>query len=119
MNNDIYTEKLFSYGILRYDNVQLSTFNRRLEGEADALLGYHLSNWKIIDPKVIAVSGEDIHSVLVRTQRETDKVEGMVFSISLEELQLADQYEVADYKRVCVQLLSGINAWVYVSVHSE
>jgi len=30
------------------------------------------------------------------------------------ELAAADQYEVADYKRVSVDLKSGLQAWVYV-----
>ena len=38
----------------------------------------------------------------------------MVFKVSQKELEEADKYEVADYKRVSVQLASGIKAWVYV-----
>jgi hypothetical protein len=40
----------------------------------------------------------------------------MVFKVSLAELHQADQYEVADYKRIQVRLRSGLFAWVYVSV---
>ena len=35
-------EKLFSYGTLRYDTVQLSTFGRKLDGAADTILGFKL-----------------------------------------------------------------------------
>ena len=44
-----------------------------------------------------------------------DEVNGIVFDISPEELQQADEYEVEDYKRISVQLRSGTHAWVYVS----
>lgn len=39
--------KLFSYGTLQYESVQLSTFGRKLSGAADSLLGYKLEKIKI------------------------------------------------------------------------
>ncbi|MEJ0097043.1 MAG: gamma-glutamylcyclotransferase [Bauldia sp.] len=43
-----------------------------------------------------------------------DEVSGTVFTITEAELVAADEYEVADYKRIQVRLRSGIEAWVYV-----
>jgi len=43
----------------------------------------------------------------------------MVFKVSRKELEQADKYEVADYKRVQVTLQSGKSAWVYVSIYSS
>ena len=43
-----------------------------------------------------------------------DEVAGTVFKITASELAAADAYEVSDYKRIEVQLKSGIDAWVYV-----
>jgi hypothetical protein len=37
-----------------------------------------------------------------------------VFWITDAELKAADEYEVADYKRILVPLRSGNTAWVYV-----
>lgn len=108
------TEKIFSYGTLQYEPVQLSTFGRLLNGKKDTLTGYQLSELKITDPHVIAVSGESIHRILLNTENNDDQVEGMVFDLTTEELIQADKYEVSDYKRVSVTLSSGINAWVYV-----
>lgn len=34
-------EKLFSYGTLQLEQVQLDTFGRLLEGQADTLQGYY------------------------------------------------------------------------------
>jgi gamma-glutamylcyclotransferase (GGCT)/AIG2-like uncharacterized protein YtfP len=112
MNN----ENLFSYGTLRYENVQLATFGRKLTGQADALCGYYLSKVKITDPEVIAKSGEEEHFIIHFSGNPQDQIPGMVFKVSQEELERADEYEVADYKRIQVKLHSGIDAWVYVSV---
>jgi gamma-glutamylcyclotransferase (GGCT)/AIG2-like uncharacterized protein YtfP len=114
-----YIEKLFSYGTLRYEAVQLATFGRKLDGVTDAVLGYKLSSIEITDAEVIALSGESTHHMLIYTGNKTDTVEGMVFDVSAEELQAADQYEVADYKRISAPLRSGAQAWVYASAEQK
>jgi hypothetical protein len=108
------TEKLFSYGTLQYEAVQLANFGRKLEGNRDILPGFELSMVEIKDPEVIATSGESAHPIIAYTGRASDKVKGIVFNVSQKELEEADKYEVSDYKRVSVQLASGIKAWVYV-----
>lgn len=110
------TEKIFSYGTLQYEKVQLANFGRILEGSIAQLPGFTLTMLEITDPEVIATSGEAIHPIITYTGNSMDLVEGMVFDISKEELERADSYEVADYKRIKVQLASGVSAWVYVSV---
>lgn len=112
---DIYSEKLFSYGTLQYEAVQLSTFGRKLNGIQDVLTGYHLSQLEINDHNVVETSGTATHPILIHTGNESGEVKGIVFDVSPQELQQADKYEVEDYKRVCVQLRSGTFAWVYVS----
>jgi gamma-glutamylcyclotransferase (GGCT)/AIG2-like uncharacterized protein YtfP len=118
MNDSDCTESLFSYGTLRYENVQLTTFGRKLAGQADSLPEYYLKKVQITDPEVIAKSGENIHSIIHFSGNPQDQIPGMVFKISLKELEQADKYEVADYKRIRVRLLSGTSAWVYVSINS-
>ncbi len=109
------TEQLFSYGTLQYEKVQLATFGRKLIGHPDLLPGYFLKKVQITDPNVIATSGEDVHSIVEYSGDPKNQISGMVFEVSLEEILEADRYEVADYKRIQVKLLSGIRAWVYVS----
>lgn len=109
-----YPEKLFSYGTLQYEAVQLATFGRKLNGYRDTLVGYRLSQLQITNPTVIATSGESVHPVLIHTGNSSDCVHGTVFDISANELQLSDKYEIADYKRVRTQLQSGSSAWVYI-----
>ncbi|MBA2649275.1 MAG: gamma-glutamylcyclotransferase [Legionella sp.] len=109
----MYTEKIFSYGTLQYESVQIANFGRRLTGTQDVLLGFELLTLEIKDPDVIAKSGENIHKIINYTKNANDTVSGVVFDISPSELIQADSYEVSDYKRIKVQLASGIWAWVY------
>ena len=117
--NHNYTEKLFSYGTLRYESVQLATFGRKLKGNPDILRGFSLTMVTIKDPDVIAKSGEAAHPIITFTGNTNDQVAGYVFDISHDELAQADSYEVADYKRISVQLKSGLNAWVYVNAAEQ
>jgi gamma-glutamylcyclotransferase (GGCT)/AIG2-like uncharacterized protein YtfP len=105
---------LFSYGTLQQENVQLSTFGRKLLGRTDALVGFEQSMMLIEDAAVVATSGKTHHPIVGFTGRDADRVSGTVFEISDVELQQADEYEVAAYKRVSAKLASGGQAWVYV-----
>ncbi len=63
------TERLFSYGTLRLESVQLATFGRRLDGAADVLPGFALATVEIDDPQVIATSGQAQHPIIRFTGR--------------------------------------------------
>jgi len=106
-------ERLFSYGTLQTEAVQLSTFGRRLSGSPDALVGYRLRMIKIEDQDFVATSGAEFHRNLEFTGSASDFVEGTVFSVTQQELEQADAYEPDGYKRVQNQLRSGTEAWVY------
>ena len=105
---------LFSYGALRYREVQLATFGRELEGRPDALCGYALSRVEITDPKVLATSGETHHPIIQATADAADIVEDIAFRVTWDELAAADAYEVDDYRRVLVPARSGLQVFVYV-----
>ncbi len=107
-------EHLFSYGTLQLDSVQLATFGRLLDGADDAMPGYRTERLEITDPDVLAKSGERFHPVVMPSNNPADTVAGKVFTVTAEELAHADAYEVSDYKRVSVKLVSGIDAWAYV-----
>lgn len=109
-----YPVLLFSYGTLQDKAVQLANFGRELVGEADQMLGYSQAWVEISDPQVLATSGKTHHPIVSASARVEDRVAGMVFQITEQELAAADAYEVADYKRVSVKLASGLSAWVYV-----
>jgi hypothetical protein len=105
---------LFSYGTLQREQVQLSIFERRLAGEADALVGYEQAMLAIDDPDVVKTSGLSHHPIVRYTGDAQALVSGTVFDITDAELAQADGYEVADYVRVLAPLRSGRSAWVYV-----
>lgn len=60
------------------------------------------SQLEIKDQNVLTTSGTKTHPILILTGKTLDKVNGVVFDISQQELQQADRYEVEDYKRVHV-----------------
>ena len=110
------TEHLFAYGTLQNEAVQLATFGRRLAGQPDALVGYRLTLIEIEDQDFVATSGTAHHQNLQCTGLASDFVAGAVFTVTQKELAQADEYEPADYKRVLVQLRSGVKAWAYVHI---
>ena len=105
---------LFSYGTLQLPEVQMAQFKRLLDGEDDAMLGFVQAMVEITDPEVLRKSGQRFHPIVSQTGNPADSVAGKVFAVSTAELAAADAYEVADYKRVLVNLRSGKQAWVYV-----
>ena len=112
-------QKLFSYGTLQQDNVQLQTFGRRLDGQIDTLPGYIIGDVTITDEYVIKTSGSNIHPILRHTGKSTDEVPGTVFNMTDEELIQADEYEVAEYTRIQATLKSGKKAWIYAATDEQ
>jgi hypothetical protein len=108
-------ENLFTYGTLQLKSVQLSTFGRKLEGKPDALVGYRLVMIEIQDEDFVVKSGTADHRNLQFTGNASDLVEGIVFAVTMEELEQSDAYEPEGYERVLVQCRSGLSAWIYLS----
>lgn len=107
-------ELLFAYGTLQTEAVQLSLFGRRLDGKADALPQYRLRIIRIDDQEFVNASGTADHRNLEFSGDPSDVVGGTVFTVTRAEIEQADAYEPVGYKRVLVQLRSGLNAWVYL-----
>jgi len=108
-------ERLFSYGTLQQERVQMETFGRILHGQKDLLPGYRVGTIRIEDPEVIRKSGKEWHPILRPTGNPDDLVAGTVFSISKAELAEADSYEVDAYIRVSAVLKSGLQTWIYAA----
>ena len=101
--------------MLQKPDVQLDIFGRLIEGEDDVLPGYTVDYAEIEDPRVVDVSGATVHPVVRPTGNPLDKVVGKVLAVTDDELEAADEYEVAPYRRASVVLASGRSAWVYVA----
>jgi gamma-glutamylcyclotransferase (GGCT)/AIG2-like uncharacterized protein YtfP len=108
-------EYLFSYGTLQKDKVQLETFGRLLKGSKDTLPGYKLSTIVIVDEDVLAKSEQEIHLLAIPSEVPTDRIDGVIFEITHDELLAADGYETDAYQRVKLQFASGQEAWIYVA----
>lgn len=104
---------LFSYGTLQTLAVQLETFGRKLNGYEDQLLDYKLGMVEIQDQAVITLSGKTHHPIAIK--HPSERIKGIVFKITPEELAQSDKYEVSDYQRILAKMESGIPAWAYVS----
>lgn len=107
-------ENLFSYGTLQLKQVQLELFGRTVATCPDVLVGYKKEMIKIKVESVVNLSGEEEHVVISYTGKHSDIIDGVVLSITEDELNEADKYETNDYKRVEVVLKSGNTSWVYV-----
>ena len=105
---------LFSYGTLQMREVQLANYGRPLEGSPDALSGYRLEVLPDRDPDAVRISGTQTHMVVRSTGDPADRVPGMVFLLTAEELAATDRYEGSDYARAELTLASGRRAIVYV-----
>lgn len=106
---------LFSYGTLQHEEVQLSTFGRKLAGEKDLIIGYEPSLLRIPDPEVAARLKKTHHDNISKTGDDWSSVQGTVFEVTEAELAQVDIFEAQyAYKRVHADLASGKDAWVYV-----
>jgi gamma-glutamylcyclotransferase (GGCT)/AIG2-like uncharacterized protein YtfP len=108
-------ECLFSYGTLRRDDVQLQLFGRLVKSLPDSLEGYKAEEIENKWDTPGTEGYQPYHLMAVPSGNPDDKVEGSALELSKEELQVADQYEPEDYKRILVTLGSGKKAWIYVS----
>ena len=102
------THQVFTYGTLQDKEVQLGVFSRVLSGTPDTLSTYRIAAQK--------VAGR--YPTLEHTQNQKDKIKGMTYTLSPEELEKADAYEGAAYERIEITLVSGKKAWVYTAKHS-
>jgi gamma-glutamylcyclotransferase (GGCT)/AIG2-like uncharacterized protein YtfP len=104
-------EKLFAYGNLREEDIQETVFGRLLTGIPETLMGYAVKQIKIEEEY-----GIESYPIIEATQNTQDTISGMVYDVSVEELQLADRYEGKHYKRIQVQLKSNQAAWAFTAI---
>lgn len=103
-------EKLFAYGNLREKDIQETVFGRILEGVPESLVGYAVKEIQIEEEY-----GIDTYPIITPTQNQDDTIDGILYDLTLRELQLADTYEGKHYKRIRVQLKSNEVAWAFTA----
>lgn len=104
-------EKLFAYGNLREEDIQETVFGRLLTGIPETLMGYAVKQIKIEEEY-----GIESYPIIEATENKQDTISGIVYEVSVEELQLADRYEGKHYKRIQVQLKSNQAAWAFTAI---
>lgn len=102
-------EQIFSYGTLQSKEIQMQVFNKILIGKPDQIVGYVLKALKIEEE-----FGMEDYCVAIPTNDPSDIVPGIVFDISILDLEKADLFESNAYKRVEITLNSGKLAWIYL-----
>ena len=108
------TIALFTYGTLQLPAVQLETYGRLLAGETDVLPGYRIEPLVVDDPDVVRLSSKSQHPIARHSGEPSDRIAGVVYWLTAEELAATDAYEVAPYERAEVILESGRTAFAYV-----
>ena len=95
----------FAYGTLQEKEVQLGVFSRLLNGTEDELPQYVIADTKVAN----------LYPTLQHTGKEENRIKGQVYTLSHQELQMADIYEGEAYERIQIKLSSGKNAWAYIA----
>lgn len=97
---------LFSYGTLQQEEVQLSTFGRRLVGAPDSLIGYVVAKVRIEDSEVVATSGKEFHPIARKTGAFNHRVPGTVLRSQTRSLftQIAMRLTPISVLRRCLPL---------------
>lgn len=101
-------EQLFAYGSLQNEDIQKDLFGRILEGTPKTLIGYVLKEIQIEEE-----FGLVKYPIIMETHKPEDTIDGIVYTISTQELRQTDLYEGLHYKRVEVHLQSNQKAWAY------
>jgi gamma-glutamylcyclotransferase (GGCT)/AIG2-like uncharacterized protein YtfP len=101
-------EKLFAYGTLKDKEVQETIFGRILQGIPETLLGYVVKEIQIEEE-----FGLEPYPIIVETLNQENKISGILYELTEEQLQKADTYEGKYYRRIQVKLQSNQMAWVY------
>ncbi len=109
---------LFSYGTLNSSEVQIQYYGRKLKVKNDKLSGYKLNGLEFEDVSVIDKSKATIYPVAIKSKEQNDKIDGIVFEITGEELIQTDKRKVSNFKRVLEKTESGSLVWVYVAHNS-
>lgn len=97
-------EQLFVYGTLKCSAIQEKVIGRVVAGLEDVLEGYDISTIEIENETFPVVVG-----------KAGSSVEGLVLSVTSNELACVDLYETEAYQRKKVMLRSGKECWVYAS----
>lgn len=98
--------KIFSYGTLWDPIIQKSVFGRTFDIDQDM---DYISGWDIINVKMY----DDYYNVLIPGD-SSSVIMGAIVNIPEELLDVVDEYEGKEYKRISIKTMTGNDCQVYV-----
>lgn len=98
--------KIFSYGTLWDENIQLSQFGQKFDVDSD--LDY-ISGWDIIRVKIYG----EYHKVAIEGDKSLT-IMGAIVYIPDDLIDKVDEYEGKEYKRISIKTLTGNECQMYV-----
>ena len=121
--NAIQLEKQKKYLIFNYDasksnDIRLHNNSNKHNGTKDTLSGYKLHDLNI--GKLTSIEQNEVRnqSIAMKSTDHSNKIEGLVFEITGDELIQIDKSKVYDSKRVMETTDLGAEVWVYVAQNS-
>lgn len=103
-----------AYGSLLLPRTQLRVFGRLMVGAPDQLVGYGLRWLACDDATFIRDTGLTGYPAAMEMSGAEQAFVGQRLILKARDWPRADQYEGAEYRRVCRRLASGQQAWVYL-----
>lgn len=106
---------LFSYDTSKLTALQLQNNGKEPKRTKAVLSGYKLNGSDTNDPSSIEKDVTHHQVIAIKSKEKSDKIEGVVFKISGEELLQIDKQNLSNYKRVLEKTDIGTDVWVYVA----
>jgi gamma-glutamylcyclotransferase (GGCT)/AIG2-like uncharacterized protein YtfP len=98
--------KLFAYGTLLDQKIQIELFGEKISGTMDSISGYRVIQG-------VKIEGID-YVTLIRDKNNT--VVGKVYNLTDKQLKIVDEYETSSYERILIKTNSGIDTFVYKAI---
>jgi gamma-glutamylcyclotransferase (GGCT)/AIG2-like uncharacterized protein YtfP len=99
-------ENLFAYGSLRKKKYK-KLFWTNTKRSSRKIIRYEVKRIEIEE------FGLENYPIITPTEDDSDCIEGIVYELTVEELQLSDTYEGNSYSRIQVPLKSKQMVWAY------
>ncbi|WP_008635974.1 AAA family ATPase [Bizionia argentinensis] len=109
---------VFAYNNLKSNDTQTKYYGRLLKSTHDTIIGYKLNELVPENSSKDESNQINLQQIAVKSKEKSDRIEGVVFEITGEELIQTDRYEAYNCKRVLETTQSGTDVWIYVAHNS-
>lgn len=106
---------IFYYGALDAKEASRESYGIEMNGTPDKLSGYKFKDLGLINVKDSDKNNLSDHRLVLKSKELNDKIEGIVFEITGEELMQSDKQSPSNSKRVLATTDLGTEVWVRVA----